>query len=148
MDSMESFYTRERAGEGIQVPLYLPTGQKTEHWLRIRGVDSDHFRTAEADSRRQAIDIASISDKVEQAKAIAEAKLDLVCELVVSWSFDKECSKDNVKEFLKQAPQIADMVDQVASRRALFFAQRSSSSESLLSASSDSTEDQEDQSKL
>jgi len=79
--SMEAFFTREKANEGIEVPLYLPSGEKSEHWLRIRGVDSDHFRLAEADSRRKAIDIATIEDTLERAKAIADAKLALIAEL-------------------------------------------------------------------
>lgn len=37
---MESFFTRENANEGIELPLLLPDGTKTEHWLRIRGVDA------------------------------------------------------------------------------------------------------------
>lgn len=144
---MEAFFTREKANEGIEVPLYLPNGEKSNQWIRIRGVDSDHFRTAEADSRRKAIGIATIEDSLERAKAIADAKLSLVAELVISWSFEKECTLENVKEFFRQAPQIADAVDQVASKRALFFVKGSSNSQSSQNPSSDSTYDQKDQSK-
>lgn len=144
---MEAFFTRERANEGVEVPLYLPSGEKSPHWLRIRGVDSDHFRLAEADSRRKAIEIAAIDDPVERAKAIAEAKLDLIAELVIDWSFEEECTHARVKEFFRQAPQIADAVDQVASRRALFFGERSSSSQDSPKPSSDSTRSHPDQSK-
>lgn len=136
---MEAFYTRERANEGIKIPLYLPDGTKTEHWLRIRGIDSDHFRLAEAESKRDAMRVAMIEDPLERAKAIADAKLSLIAELVISWSFEKECTHENVKEFFRQAPQIADAVDQVASKRALFFAKRSSSSLSTPKPSSGST---------
>lgn len=145
--SMEAFFTREKANEGIEVPLYLPSGEKSEHWLRIRGVDSDHFRLAEADSRRKAIDIATIDDTLERAKAIADAKLALIAELVVGWSFEKECTPENVKEFFRQAPQIADAVDQVASKRTLFFGKGSSSSQSTLKPSSASTKGRKGQSK-
>lgn len=136
---MEAFFTRERANEGIEIPLYLPDGTKTEHWLRIRGVDSDHFRLAEAESKRDAMRVAMIEDPLERAKAIADAKLNLIAALVISWSFEKECTLENVKEFFRQAPQIADAVDQVASKRALFFAKRSSSSLSTPKPSSGST---------
>lgn len=136
---MEAFFTRERANEGIEVPLYLPDGTKTEHWLRIRGVDSDHFRLAEAESKRDAMRVAMIEDPLERAKAIADAKLNLIAALVISWSFEKECTLENIKEFFRQAPQIADAVDQVASKRALFFAKRSSSSLSTPKPSSGST---------
>lgn len=136
---MEAFFTRELANEGIEIPLYLPDGTKTEHWLRIRGVDSDHFRLAEAESKRDAMRVAMIEDPLERAKAIADAKLNLIAALVISWSFEKECTLENVKEFFRQAPQIADAVDQVASKRALFFAKRSSSSLSTPKPSSGST---------
>jgi hypothetical protein len=145
--NMEAFFTREKANEGVEVPLYLPSGEKSNHWIRIRGVDSDHFRLAEADSRRQAMNIATIDDTLERAKAIADAKLALIAELVISWSFEQECTLENVKDFFRQAPQIADAVDQVASKRALFFGRGSSSSQSSLSQSSDSTKNQKDQSK-
>jgi hypothetical protein len=125
---MEAFFTREKANEGIEIPLYLPDGTKTEHWLRIRGVDSDHFRLAEAESKREAMRVAMIEDPLERAKAIADAKLSLIAALVISWSFEEECTHENVKEFFRQAPQIADAVDQVASKRALFFGKGSSSS--------------------
>lgn len=145
--NMEAFFTREKANEGVEVPLYLPSGEKSNHWIRIRGVDSDHFRLAEADSRRQAMNIATIDDTLERAKAIADAKLALIAELVISWSFEQECTLENVKDFFRQAPQIADAVDQVASKRALFFGRGSSSSQSSLSQSSDSTKNQKGQSK-
>lgn len=145
--SMEAFFTREKANEGIEVPLYLPNGEKSNQWIRIRGVDSDHFRLAEADSRRQAMNIATIDDTLERAKAISDAKLALIAELVISWSFEQECTLENVKDFFRQAPQIADAVDQVASKRALFFGRGSSNSQSSLSQSSDSTKNQKDQSK-
>lgn len=136
---MEAFFTRERANEGVVIPLYSPDGTKTEHWLRIRGVDSDVFREAEANSKRDAFRVASIEDIVERGRAIKEAKLDLIASLVMEWSFDKECTFEAIKEFFRQAPQIADAVDQVASKRALFFEKRSSSSVSTPKRSSGST---------
>lgn len=145
---MESFFTRERANEGVQVPLYLPSGKKSDHWVRIRGVDSDLFRQAEANSKRAAIKIAAIEDEEERARAIADTKLELIASLVIGWSFEKECSLENIKEFLHQAPQIADAVDQVAGKRALFFGGRSSSSPATPKPSSDSTSSQEDQTRL
>jgi hypothetical protein len=44
--NMDAFYTRQKANEGIQLPLFLPDGTKTDHWIRIRGIDSDAFRIA------------------------------------------------------------------------------------------------------
>lgn len=137
--AMEAFFTRSIANEGIQLPLYTPTGEKTEHWLRIRGIDSDEFREAEADAKRDAFRIASMENPVERAKEIKESKLRLISSLVLGWSFEKEFSREAVMDFFREAPQIADAVDNAASRRALFFAGRSSSSPLTPSTSSVST---------
>lgn len=142
MIGMEAFYTRQRANEGIKLPLYLPTGEPTEHWIHIRGIDSDEFRLAEVESRRDALRVASIEDPRERAKALEEAKIDLLAHLVIGWSFDKECTHEAVKEFLREAPQIADAIDRAASQRALFFAKESSNSQNSPKPSSDSTNDQ------
>ena len=136
---MDAFFTRERANDGIELPLYLPTGEKSEHWLRIRGIDSDVFREAEAEHKREAMRIAMLDDPKERAKAIADAKLSLLAALVIGWSFDQPCTPDEVKILFRQAPQLADAVDQAASRRAIFFAKRSSSSDEQQKPSSDST---------
>ena len=51
--AMNAFFTRGVANEGLQLPLYLPNGEKSEHWVRVLGVDSDSFRAAEAESKRK-----------------------------------------------------------------------------------------------
>ncbi|QIQ65284.1 hypothetical protein 19_00019 [Pseudomonas phage Epa19] len=135
---MEAFFTRSIANEGIELPLYAPTGEKTEHWLRVRGIDSDEFRTAEANSKRDAFQIASVEDLAERTRLIAESQRKLVASLVVGWSFEQECTLENVMAFFREAPQIQEAVDRTASRRALFFAGRSSSSPLSPSTSSDS----------
>lgn len=137
--AMEAFFTRAVANEGIQLPLYTPDGLKSEHWLRVRGIDSDEFRAAEADAKRDAFRIASLEDAHERSVKIAESKLRLISALVMGWSFDQPCTPEAVVSFFREAPQVADAVDTAASRRALFFAARSSSSESTPSMSSAST---------
>ncbi len=136
---MDAFFTRDRANEGIELPLYLPSGRKSGHWLRVLGVDSDSFRLAEADSKRDAFRIASMEDKEKRAGEIHASKRRLIATLIVGWSFPQPCTSKNVEEFLRQAPQIMDAVDTVASRRALFFGARSSSSRPTPSDSSSST---------
>ena len=116
---MEEFYTRTKANEGVKLPLSTPDGEKTDHWLMILGVDSDVFREAESEAKR------SLIQKKADPK---EAMLSVVASLVSDWSFDKPCTQEEVKAFLKEAPQIADAVDKVAGDRKLFFALRSSGS--------------------
>lgn len=123
---MQEFFTREVANEGIELPLWLPDGTKSEHWIKIRGIDSDVFRAAEARTIRSMSRLAALSEEEQSGQAEA-LQLDLLCALVMDWSFDQECSADNVRTFLKEAPQIADAINKTAGKRALFFRKKSES---------------------
>jgi len=136
---MEMFHTRKAANEGIKVPLYTPQGDKTEHWIQIRGVDSDEFRLAEAGSKRDVMRIAQIENPRERLAEVELSKRKLIAALVIAWSFEQECTEANIVAFLEEAPQIADALDAAASKRSLFFAGRSSSSANTPSTSSAST---------
>ena len=114
---MESFFTRENANEGIELPLLLPDGTKTEHWLRIRGVDADGFRKAEARSKRKMLEIAAEKD-LDKRDA----------EVVIGWSFDNPCTEAEIKRLFREAPQIAEQVDRTAYDRARFFGNSSKGS--------------------
>lgn len=137
--TMEAFFTREKANEGIRVPLHLPTGELSEHWIEIYGVDSDAFRIAEAMSRREGVRIAQIEDPAKRDTATAELTRRLRAALVKGWSFDQECTPDNVAAFLREAPQIAEAIDRVSSNRALFFGIASLDSSRTPSTNSSST---------
>lgn len=136
---MDAFFTREKANEGIKLPLWTPQGTKSEHWVRILGIDSDAFRAANAEAQRDAFRIAQIEDLTERSQAIADSKRRLVAALVVDWSFDRPCNVETVAEFFREAPQIMDAIDMASSKRALFFANRSSGSQPSPSTSSAST---------
>lgn len=138
-DPMSLFHTRDAANDGIQLDLYTPTGVKTEHWLRVLGADSDAFRDAELNSKREGIRLTSVTDEKERTKLTRELQLKVLASVVVGWSFPKPCTQANVMDFLREAPQIADAVDVMISRRNLFFAKRSIDSFSSQSKSSDST---------
>jgi hypothetical protein len=121
---MEAFYTRENANIGIQLPLVDPvTGKDTEHWLRIRGRDSDVFRQEEIASLQRVRELfekdgSKASGKLEEIQATEVRRLN--ASLVIAWSFDKPCTLETVIEFFKEAPQIADSVSRMAVKRALF----------------------------
>lgn len=125
---MQEFFTRQTANEGVQLPLYRPDGTLSEHWLQVRGVDSDHFRRAEAKAKRKAVELAQIEDEQKRAEAVRETELECIAALVAGWSFEQEASLINVVNFLREAPQIADMVNRFAARRAEFFSKKSASS--------------------
>lgn len=122
---MSAFFTRERANRGIALPLYLPTGERADHWIHVRGIDSDEFRAAEAEHKREALRIAMIEDPKERTLAIADARASLLAALVIDWSFAEPCTLENLKRFFREAPQLADSIDRAASRRDLFFREAS-----------------------
>lgn len=126
MSNMSQYYTRQKANEGIKIPLSLPSGEATEDYLIIRGIDSDQFRNADARARRQALVISEIDDMAEKSELIRESQLDIIASLVADWSFEEEFNIENVKKFLREAPQISDAIDRVAAKRLLFFAKGSS----------------------
>lgn len=125
---MESFFTRQKANEGIELPLYLPDGTKSEHILRIRGVDSDAFKEAEAKGRRRLLEAAAEKSEAKLLAANVANREGMLCSLIIGWSFDQPCTEENKLQLLREAPQIADAIDTCASRRSLFFKNGSLSS--------------------
>lgn len=120
--TMEQFFTRERANEGVDLPLFLPDGTPTKHTIKIRGVDSDIFRQTEAESSRRVMESGlDLKDQKKLVETILEAKADVIAALVISWTFDTPCTVENVKKLFKEAPQIQEQVDRLASKRSLFF---------------------------
>ncbi|MGI0119686.1 phage tail assembly chaperone [Zooshikella sp. RANM57] len=124
MASMQSFFTRQKANEGIKLPLSLPDGTPTDEYLMIRGIDSDHYQTAINEAKRA---IFAKSSKDTSDYDPAEAELDVLVSLVAGWSFEEELTPENIKNFLKEAPQIAKQIDKLAGDRALFFGKKQSS---------------------
>lgn len=127
MAGMQDFYVRESANEGKRLPLRTPDGKPTEHWLQIRSQWSDRFREVKADSERAIADIAGKSPE-EQKAGIAAAKLDLLSALVSAWSFEQPCTPEAVRDFLHNAPQIAQAINSFAGDDGRFFRTGSTSS--------------------
>jgi len=117
---MGAFATREKANEGHTLPLYTATGELTAHWLRVRGIDSDTFRAEKNKQTRRLSEIVELPEE-ERFAAVVDATLEMRAALVAGWSFDEPFNPEKVKEFLREAPQIADKIDEFASRRAFFF---------------------------
>lgn len=124
---MEAFFTRGPANNGVRLPLYLPTGEKTEHWLHILGIDSDSFRQVNLETMRDMARIVAITDQAERAREMDLSKVRLVACLIHSWSFDLPCSEENRIKLLQEAPHLRDMIDKSAGKRALFFGTKSPS---------------------
>jgi hypothetical protein len=129
MSARELFYTRGPANDGLKLNLFDPRdGKETAHWIRILGRDSDAFRAASDASLRRVREKAPelSGDKKSLARQLEamweDEERKLISSLVVEWSFDEPCTHEAVNEFLREAPQIADRINEVAGKRALFLA--------------------------
>lgn len=142
MSSMEQFKTRQRASEGVRLPLQTPDGKPTEHWLQVRHVWSDEFQEANEAGLREvrewlAAELASLDlpDDAQLpahlrerlAKESRRVRLAALASLVAGWSFEEEATPENVRAFLEEAPQVASAIDAFAVRNEAFFAQGSAS---------------------
>lgn len=133
---MEAFFTRDKANDGIRVDLFTPDGRKSGEWLMVRHVWSDVFADAEeaakvkvGDYLRNELQRLGLKGEDEIPEEVRkgirakgrEARTDLLAMLVAGWSFEAECTPDNVRDFLHRAPQIADQVDRIAGDAKRFF---------------------------
>lgn len=118
---MDMFYTNAGATEGVRLPLYDPMGRKTEHWLHIIGSDSEEFRLADSAAKRRAVEMGNLGTEQERDAAVLTLTRELTAVLIKDWSFEQPCTRENVIEFLKQAPQIQRAVNTAAVNRALFY---------------------------
>lgn len=125
--SLSDFFTRSNANQGIELPLYLPDGSKSEHWLRIVGVDSDLFRHQELIEKRGVLAYRG-KPQAEVDAAAAESRLRLLAAIITEWSFPEECSQENKVNLLREAPQIAEAINTHSADRTLFFANASKNS--------------------
>lgn len=125
---MTDFYTRDAGNQGMKIPLVLPNGEESEDFLVIRSVDSDAFRMAESDAKREVMRAAQVDDIDERRRIAKENTLNMQVALVKEWSFDEPCTPENVRVFLVGAPQVADALDQLATKRALFIEKKSQNS--------------------
>lgn len=139
---MKEFFTRERANEGVKLPLYHPDGTPSEHWLRVRGIDSDNFRRAETKSKQSVMELIAIKDDKTKEEKIEEVEIDLIASLVVAWSFPQEFTREEVIKFLIEAPQIREQVNSFAARRSVFFSKKSKPSVTGSKKRSSSRKDQ------
>lgn len=120
-EDMAVFMTRDRAGRPVRVPLLDPaTNIPTEHWLEIRSSLSDEFQLMKTRLMQEAPMVAVMPDAARE-EAKLNNQLRLRASLVAGWSFHKKFNEKNVVDFLREAPQLQQMVIDVADDAARFF---------------------------
>jgi hypothetical protein len=128
MSNMERYKIRGQAQQPIRVNLYDPaTGKQTEDWLDVRSSLSDAFSEARDDTMRAVQEIEE-PNKEKRAALVSELQLGLKVALVAGWSFDVPFTEQNVREFLREAPQIQQMIMNIADDSSAFFARPSGGS--------------------
>lgn len=145
--SMEKFYTRKQSNDGIKLPLPLPDGSPSGYHLIIKGKYSDDFRINEADMKRKALEVVSKypEDKKKRDQMLLKLEITFLASLVTGWSLDDEFNTKNVETFLREAPQVRDLVDLSVAKNSLFFGKSSTDSLNSAEQPSNSTESQKDQ---
>ena len=129
MGSMDKFKTRERAQKPVRAQLIDPgTGKPTEDWIDVRSSLSDNFLTARDEAMQKAAEIGSIKELEARKAQVKLNGLRMKAALVAGWSFDEECTEENIIKFLQDAPQIQDQIVAIADDNAAFFTQPSTPS--------------------
>jgi hypothetical protein len=126
---MEEFFTKDAANEGVEIPLYLPTGDKSEHTITIYGVDSDEFYRALQIEKRKVSGIEIAANKLEGEDRLEyindkqrESEYTVLGYLIKDWTFEMECTMENKIRFVKNAPQIGEQINRISGDRKLFLA--------------------------
>ena len=127
---MEEFYTRSIASEGVKVPLTLPNGEPSEHWIQMRGIDSDEYKKADAAVKRKLLEVSKIEDADKRFEAGQDLEREVIAAIIAGWSFSLECTTENKMKFLKEAPQIHDQLNQLSANRKYVFRKGSMNSSS------------------
>lgn len=131
---MSAFMTRQRANEGQRIDLHTAEGTLSNHFLVVQGIDSDAFQKAKAKQARVIAELASLPELEREERAL-DATCELLAVLVKDWSFSNPdlmpagetypCNLATVSQFLREAPQIREKIDELVSRRTVFFRMQS-----------------------
>lgn len=119
--SMERYKIRNQAQKPTRVFLYDPaTNERTEDWMDIRSSMSDEFIEARDEVMQEVQNI--MEPNTEKRKALVnELQLKMKAALVAGWSFEEELTEENIVEFIREAPQVQQMIMTVADDSKRFF---------------------------
>lgn len=128
MSAMNRYRTRSKANATKRVNLYDPaTGKATDDWLDVRSSMSDAFKRAKNRALQEAADQPRDGSAEEREEATLHVTARMHAALVADWSFEEECTPENVAEFLIDSPHVAALVVGIADRGELFFGDASES---------------------
>lgn len=119
--TMDKYKTRSKVSNPVRQHLLDPTTQElTTDYLEIRSSLSDEFMDARDRSMQEVSEIDEQDPKKRKA-LVKEIQLRMSAALVAGWSFSEPCTEENVVEFLREAPQVRNLVNSVADDAQRFF---------------------------
>ena len=130
MKDLEKFATAELSDEGVKIPLIDVEGNPTEHWIKIKGIDSAAFKSAQGGFRKNMLELHELESnnpKTDYSKKKEKEMIKLISSLVVSWSFKEDngddfpCEETNIIEVLTKAPVLVEEIDRASARRENFI---------------------------
>jgi hypothetical protein len=121
--ALADFFTLSALEAGKKLPLTLPDGTETEHYLIVIGADAPA-------ARRRLLEITREGRDRDETKMSTDAIYDINMtntikyrsSLVTGWSFDAPFSREAVAELIEQNPGLSQDIEQFSSNRARFFA--------------------------
>lgn len=136
------FLDEEKLENGCRMQLSDMQGNSTEDWLSVLYIHSDEAQALIAKEYRDRINTEGMSvDQIaEQVKDRASIEMSIRHLLVKSWSFEQECTPENVKELLRRNPEIANRVFIRSENKRFFLPEPAESSLSGQDESSNSAE--------
>lgn len=117
---IEQLFTRDKANQGVDIPVVFPGAKEPVGTIKILGCDSEVYKEQ---VRKRAIENARILTlPVEQQQAAIEAAdLEAVTACVCGWSFEDKFNKLNVRKLLVESPFIFELVNESVMNRSLFM---------------------------
>ena len=123
----KELFTRKRHNEGTPIDVRDEVG-KVVGWIRIRGLDSDAYRTANDAYNRAMVRLAAAVRAKADAPLLAETQAEKAAAqlaervaLVAAWSFETPCTEASITELLTEAPRLSDQVYYTACDRDRFL---------------------------
>ena len=117
--SITSLFTLEASNVGVTRPVKDPNGTVVCN-ITFLGVDSDVFRKARVVRNRKIAELKDLREE-DRLEALEQLDRELIASIVTGWDFAEPCTKENVLELFKQAPDVFEQVNVEANKRSLFF---------------------------
>lgn len=127
--ALSDFFTLPALEAGKKLPLTLPDGTETSHYLIVIGADAPAARRRLLELAREGRDRDESKMSDDEVYSVNTANtIKYRSSLVTGWSFDAPFSTEAVAELIEQNPGLSQEIESFASNRARFFAQDSKAS--------------------